>query len=1099
MASMPSTYRLVRPQAPVGGRADGPRLDEDQQRVVDHAEGPLLVLAGPGTGKTTTLVEAIARRIEDGARPEEVLALTFSRKAAEQLRDRVTARLGRTMSAAPSMTFHSFAYALLRELSPAELYEAPLRLLSAPESDVVLRELLATTPESVRWPSSLDHALGTRGFAREVHAVLSRAREKGLDGESLATLGREHDAPELVAAGLFLDSYLTNLDAQGATDYADLIRRATIEAELHRERLRARWRHVFVDEYQDTDPGQVALLQALAGDGRNLVVVGDPHQSIYGFRGAEVRGILEFPTVFPRADSRPAPVVALRTTRRFGPRLLVASQRIAGRLGLPGTIDEGAREAFLRPRAEAGSLGEGRVLVRTFDTERAEAEHLADLLRRAHLEDGIDWDDMAVLVRSGRNSIPALRRALGAAGVPVEVASDEVPLVRDPAVLPLLDALRAVVTLDLADSEGGAAAPEHEQITVERAEAMLTGPLGGLDAGDVRRLARRLRTREKERAHAEERTARPSRELLREAVVDTAVLDGLPGGAEAPELDRARALAGLLASTRAALRAGSSAEELLWALWSGSGWPARLRRGVESGGGAARRAHRDLDSVVALFEVAARAEEQRDHLGVRAFLATLGAQQIPADTLADRGARGSSVRLLTAHRSKGLEWRLVVVAHVQQDAWPDLRRRSTLLQADRIGADGLVPPVSTRELLLEERRLFYVACTRARQRLVVTAVRSPDDDGEQPSRFLDELGVSVEAVVGRPRRPLSMDGLVAELRRTLADPNTSEPLRDAAARRLRRLAGEYAGSGRSARQLVPQADPASWWGTRAASLSEQPVRDPDQPVPISASLLEAVGVCPMQWFLAKEAGGVVRSHQSANLGQMVHAVAECVSSGDLVAGPDDVDVLMDCVDEVWDRLEFRTPWSKLREHERVRTALARFLRWHHAGTRRLVGTESHFSTVIDLPDGERVRLTGYADRVELDHDGRVIVVDLKTGRNAPSQKSVQQHLQLGVYQLAVDRGAVDEIVEPLTGGPGASGGAELVQLGIEDGSDSAKVQAQEVQPDDGPARDDLRRRLQQAAVLLRRESFPAVAGQHCRDCPFVPVCPIKSAGAVVSR
>ena len=156
--------------------------------------------------------------------------------------------------------------------------------------------------------------------------------------------------------------------------------------------------------------------------------------------------------------------------------------------------------------------------------------------------------------------------------------------------------------------------------------------------------------------------------------------------------------------------------------------------------------------------------------GVRNFLATLVAQQIPADTLSERGVRGAAVRLLTAHRSKGLEWRLVVVAHVQAEGWPDLRRRSTLLQADRIGSDGLVPPVTPRELLLEERRLFYVACTRARQRLVVTAVASREDDGEQPSRFLGELGVDVTHVKGRPARPLSLAGLVSELRRTVTDP-----------------------------------------------------------------------------------------------------------------------------------------------------------------------------------------------------------------------------------------------------------------------------------------------------------------------------------------
>ena len=198
------------------------------------------MLAGPGTGKTTTLVEAIVDRIENrGAAPDSVLALTFSRKAAEQLRDRVTARLGRTTSTTMCSTFHSFAYGLIRQYSPPDLYAGPLRLLSAPEQDVVLRELLTDAPESVRWPDSLRGALGTRGFAHEVQAVLGRAREKGLDGEALRALGEAHDLPEYVAAGLFLEQYLVNLDQQSATDYTDLIRRAVIEAEAHREELRA--------------------------------------------------------------------------------------------------------------------------------------------------------------------------------------------------------------------------------------------------------------------------------------------------------------------------------------------------------------------------------------------------------------------------------------------------------------------------------------------------------------------------------------------------------------------------------------------------------------------------------------------------------------------------------------------------------------------------------------------------------------------------------------------------------------------------------------------------------------------------------------------
>ncbi len=183
-----ATYHLV---APAAAQATRVALDADQQRVVDHAGGPLLVLAGPGTGKTTTLVEAIADRIERrGVDPSQILALTFSRKAAEQLRDRVTARLGRTTGAAMCSTIHSLAYGLIRRYAPRELYRAPLRLLSAPEQDVVVRELLQRHAESVVWPPELDRALETRGFAREVQMVLARAREKGMESDDLVALGR---------------------------------------------------------------------------------------------------------------------------------------------------------------------------------------------------------------------------------------------------------------------------------------------------------------------------------------------------------------------------------------------------------------------------------------------------------------------------------------------------------------------------------------------------------------------------------------------------------------------------------------------------------------------------------------------------------------------------------------------------------------------------------------------------------------------------------------------------------------------------------------------------------------------------------------------
>ncbi len=200
------------------------------------------------------------------------------------------------------------------------------------------------------------------------------------------------------------------------------------------------------------------------------------------------------------------------------------------------------------------------------------------------------------------------------------------------------------------------------------------------------------------------------------------------------------------------------------------------------------------------------------------------------------------------------------------------------------------------------------------------------------------------------------------------------------------------------------------------------------------------------------------------------------------------------VDEVWGRLHFRTPWSAAREHDRIQVALTRFLEWHDSSSRKLVATEERFETVVELESGERVSLFGYADRIELDADGRVVVVDLKTTKDKLTGPQVQRHVQLGVYQYAVDHGAVDELAPER----GESGGAELVQLGLPDG-DSAVVQTQPAYPDDGPERAALRAQMERASALVRAEEFPAVAGDHCRDCDFRSICPIQGAGSVTSR
>lgn len=332
-----------------------------------------------------------------------------------------------------------------------------MRLLSGPEQDLVVRELLAGQAElagagrsPVSWPDELRACLTTRGFADEVRAVLARSRELGLGPDALGAFARRTGRPDWNAAAGFLAEYLDVLDAQGVLDYAELVHRAVLLAERTdvAAHLAASYDAVYVDEYQDTDVAQVRLLRALAGNhgataapgspGRTLVAFGDPDQSIYAFRGADVGGILDFPETFRRGDGTPAPVAVLGTSRRSGAALLAATRLLTRRMPLTRLPAKAVRAH----REPVPVRDGGRVEVYTYPTPGSELDNIADILRRAHLEDGVPWREMAVLVRAGGRSLPAVRRALTSAGVPLDIDGDDLPLRHEPAVAPLLTALR---------------------------------------------------------------------------------------------------------------------------------------------------------------------------------------------------------------------------------------------------------------------------------------------------------------------------------------------------------------------------------------------------------------------------------------------------------------------------------------------------------------------------------------------------------------------------------------------------------------------------------------------------------------------------------
>ena len=1073
-----------------------PDLDEAQRSVVAHRSGPLLVLAGPGTGKTTTLVEAMIGRLTDPIAPvpaTAVLGLTFGRRAALDWRERVAARCPSGL-VPDVLTFHSFAYALVRRFGVTDLFAPLPQVISSADQLRRVRELLVSPVSDLGWPSEWDRARSTLGFAAEVQEVVSRARTLGLGPTHLIATGVATQNATWQAAGRFLGEYLDVLDAERVIDYAELIQAA--RDLLHRPEVRSevqrRYSAVFVDEFQDTDAAAQDLLHDLVGPETALVVVGDPDQSIYSFRGADRSGIVEFRDSYA-AGGKSAPTVVLDRTRRFGPVIREAATRLLHNGVVPGLSTEALRR-HREPVCDAEFAG--LVEIATFDSEGAQAAFVADTLRRAHLEGYDDqapvaWDDMAVLVRSGVRTIPVLRRALSLAGVPVEVVGDEVPLRQEAAVLALLKALEIT---------GSPLTASAEDVT-----QLLLGPLGHVDPGELRAFARALRANARQLLGAGAPLP-ASAELLCEAFIEpgeTALFDG----AAVAALRRMRRVINAAAAAR---DAGPHA--VLWELWSGTNWAERLERESLAGGPRGRRADRDLDAVCALFDLAARAEQRSaGRKGVDVFRHEVAEQEIPTEPGTSATLRGQGIRLLTAHRAKGLEWRFVVVYGMQERAWPDLRRRGSLLAAARVGPAGVVDEPTTSEVLAEERRLAYVACTRAKERLFVTAVKGGADD-VTPSRFLDDLAgpapqdggetASTEGVTrrhhnGRLPRPLSLTGIVAQLRTTAV---TGPPaLRDAATLRLAQLAAEFDSHGAP---LAAAAAPDNWWGVLPFTASPIAVRPAQTAVHLSASQVESFLECPLAWFLKHEAGGQVGKSTAMGFGSVLHAIADGVTSGELAP---DVASITELLDKWWGQLGYDAPWHADAERRAAVAAVSAFLKWHERTTDRVpLMSEAGFDFDMEVP-GDRVHLRGSVDRVDRGGDDRAYVVDFKTGKSAATNNEVAANVQLAIYQLAIAEGALRSATtnNPVDLPPA---GAELVYLRLADakGLPKNRVQAAyaETSEDDEPAissRPGITAALAQVASGIRAEQFPARPEEtKCGRCDVRVACPAVDAGTEVS-
>lgn len=1037
-------------------RADGasaPARDWSELEPGLPSTGLWQVTGVAGAGVTSLVVDTAAARLAEGLDPSGLMVITASKEAAARMRTELNAIIagraggneGFVSDNALVRPIHSVAFALLR-LGLDE----DVRLITGAQQDTVIRELLAGQAEENRgqWPPELRPALNYLGFARQLRDFLLRAAERGVGPDYLANLARAYARPMWAGAADFLTEYRQTMALAGTHQFSasELVAAALQVLDSAPELVDSLGLHtVLVDDAQHLDPRSVDLVRTLAEHvcARSTglaVIAGDPDQSIFRFRGASSAWLHGFD-----ADHR----IRLEESRR-DPKV--------------GAVI-------------ATSAVEHRAVV-------------ADAVRRAHLIDRVDWQDIAVIVRKS-SQIEAARRGLLAAGVPVRVSATDVVLSEQPIVSGLLLGVRALETT----------------LSAAELHKLVLGPIGGADPITLRRLLRGLR-----RVRMDQRAVATLAELVDpRAERDPELEDSVAGvltGRERDVLDRLRRV---LAAGFEAYSQGGSVEEVLWGLWQATGLTERLSARALRGGAAGSQADRELDAMMALFDAAGDWVERRPQAGLASFVTSITEQEPPTGVRDRRVDTPQAVSVLSAHSAAGRQWRRVVVAGVQDDVWPALGETGSLFEQEEFidlldrGVDPNLPkdplaPAGRGEKLAEERRLFHhVAMRRATEEVIVTAVDAPDaDQPTEPSRFIAELGCPVRKLDagrltgadapeaaeshdpgpggGEAEQPrfsvLSVPHLVAELRRAACLGSAAPARREQAIRQLCRL---YSAE-------VPGADPEQWWDNRQLSDARELV--PPGRVRLSPSKIEALVACPLR----AELEGVAQDQDTPvylTKGTLVHAFAEAVAQG---------------VDPNWARGQvveafadvLAVPsWSRQHQLEEFTELLDCTARWiqGRSGPFELLGVEVPFDVAI----GSEVSISGRIDRLERERSsGQVFVVDLKTGKTAPSNKAAEDNPQLFAYQLALSRSELRAGASEIGAGSEhpERGGALLVYPAKQLRGGTPTVRAQSAKTED--ELDELAAELPALAAQRRGPRLVARINDGCTSCQLKTMCPAHS-------
>jgi ATP-dependent DNA helicase UvrD/PcrA len=895
-------------------------LTPRQRKAVTHGEGPLLIVAGAGTGKTTVITRRIAWLIaEKRAKPSEILALTFTDRAALEMTERVDQLVPYGYTDTVISTFHAWGDRLLRDHALEAGLSDRSTVLSRAEQVIFLREHLFDLPLDRYRP------LGdpTR-FLQGLVTLISRARDEDVAPDKYRT---HAEALAAAAAASPDDAALAELAAQQGelagcyAAYQDLMRgsdrvdfgdQVGLALDLLREHPsilaaeRARYRYILVDEFQDTNHVQFELVKLLAGSPRaNLTVVGDDDQSIYRFRGAALSNILGFRAAFPSAAS-----VVLTDNFRSTQAILDAAYRLI-RHNDPDRLEarEGLDKQLVARNRSGRDATASAVQLLAYDTGSDEADAVAEQIA-ASVRAGRRPGDHAVLVRTNRDADPILR-SLNMVHLPWRFAGTA-GLYHQPEVRLLVSFLRAVNDPD--DS-------------VSCYDLATSEPFG-LDPRDVTAALNAASRR------------RTSLEVaLREAAE---VPDRAPFGRGALEVV-ARLLASL--DQHRAMSAERTTGELLYHFITSSGLLGRLAAEARQSG------DERLANVGRFFEIVRRQSSllRDDRLPfLVAQLDTLieaGDDPSTADVAIDEG---DAVHVLTYHKAKGLEFPVVHMVGLVDDRFPTRSRGDQLpLPAELLRE----PPPEGDHHLAEERRLFYVGMTRAREELSLSWAR---DYGGRTARRLSQF--ALEALDLPPATP-------------------AESLKPSVVERL-------------ARNQHPVRQPAA---VPPPSLG-------DRPLMLSFSQVDDYLSCPARYRFAHAIRiPTAVSHQLV-YGRALHVAVQAFHRAQMAGRPMSLPELLAELDGAWESVGFLT-----RQHEEARLAAARAaLERFWAGQR----TDPAVPTAVELdfvmPFGKD-RIRGRYDRVDTDASGSVTITDYKSSDvrdPATAGRRARESLQLAIYAMA---------------------------------------------------------------------------------------------------